>query len=144
MSHSGPGLAFIAYPRAVSMMPFSPLWAFCFFIMIVFLGLDSQVRPISKGREKKETQGCRCQHNLWYFQFVCLEGIATAIMDMYPSVFRRKHGRELLILAVVMVMYLLGLIMLTEVCLIFTKLWFFFLDCFFGFCLLFFTESVLH
>uniref|UniRef100_A0A8C5BF82 Transporter n=1 Tax=Gadus morhua TaxID=8049 RepID=A0A8C5BF82_GADMO len=85
---SGPGLAFIAYPRAVSMMPFSPVWASLFFIMIVFLGLDSQ--------------------------FVCVESLVTAIVDMYPSVFRRKNRRELFLLAVATVSFLVGLIMLTE------------------------------
>uniref|UniRef100_A0A8C6U7E3 Transporter n=1 Tax=Neogobius melanostomus TaxID=47308 RepID=A0A8C6U7E3_9GOBI len=88
VAESGPGLAFIAYPRAVSMMPFSPLWACCFFIMIVFLGLDSQ--------------------------FVCVESLVTAMVDMYPSVFRRKNRRELFILGISIVSFLAGLIMLTE------------------------------
>lgn len=36
-------MAFIAYPRAVAMMPLPQLWAICFFIMVILLGADTQV-----------------------------------------------------------------------------------------------------
>uniref|UniRef100_A0A4W2BSN5 Transporter n=1 Tax=Bos indicus x Bos taurus TaxID=30522 RepID=A0A4W2BSN5_BOBOX len=88
VAESGPGLAFIAYPKAVTMMPLSPLWATLFFMMLIFLGLDSQ--------------------------FVCVESLVTAVVDMYPKVFRRGYRRELLILALSVTSYFLGLVMLTE------------------------------
>ncbi|KAI6079015.1 Sodium- and chloride-dependent GABA transporter 2 [Aix galericulata] len=88
VAESGPGLAFIAYPRAVVMLPFSPLWACFFFLMVVLLGLDSQ--------------------------FVCVESLVTALVDMYPTIFRKKNRRETLILLVSVLSYLVGLVMLTE------------------------------
>ncbi|NXM02986.1 S6A12 protein, partial [Tyrannus savana] len=88
VAESGPGLAFIAYPTAVTMMPVSQLWSCLFFLMLIFLGLDSQ--------------------------FVCVESMVTAIIDMFPGVFRKKGRRELLILAIAVICYLLGLLLITE------------------------------
>lgn len=88
VAESGPGLTFIAYPKAVTMMPLAPLWAVLFFLMLIFLGLDSQ--------------------------FVCMESLVTAIIDMYPKVFRKGYRREQLILVIALASYLIGLIMVTE------------------------------
>lgn len=88
VAESGPGLAFIAYPRAVAMMPFPQIWAIFFFIMIILLGLDSE--------------------------FVGLEALATAISDLNPSFFHVGHRRKILLLSICVVSFFIGLVMVTE------------------------------
>lgn len=80
---AGPGLAFIAYPKAISMLPGSSFWAVLFFLMILFLGLDSQ--------------------------FVCVESLATALTDLFPRYLRRRGAREILVLVIAVVCFLLAL-----------------------------------
>ncbi|XP_055734186.1 sodium- and chloride-dependent GABA transporter 2-like [Salvelinus fontinalis] len=88
VAQSGPGLAFIVYPRAVAMMPMPQIWSACFFIMIILLGLDSQ--------------------------FVGLECLMTSVVDLFPTYLRREFRRELLLLAICTICFLLGLALVTE------------------------------
>uniref|UniRef100_A0A672HG40 Transporter n=1 Tax=Salarias fasciatus TaxID=181472 RepID=A0A672HG40_SALFA len=85
---SGPGLAFIVYPRAVAAMPMPQVWSVCFFLMIILLGLDSQ--------------------------FVGLECLMTSLVDLFPSYLQRGHRRELVLLAICCTCCSLGLLLVTE------------------------------
>ncbi len=128
---SGPGLAFIAYPRAVALMPLPQLWAVCFFLMIIMLGLDTQVDTHTHthththwlwwitfdGIDGLRVVSCKTDstHADPVTQFVSLEALMTSVTDLYPHLIRRGHRRELLLLFFCVVCFLIGLVMVTPV-----------------------------
>ncbi|KAG7472288.1 hypothetical protein MATL_G00107360 [Megalops atlanticus] len=89
VAESGPGLAFIAYPKAVTLMPLAPLWAALFFFMLLVLGLDSQ--------------------------FVGVEGFITGIMDMLsPNTLKCSLRREVVVAICCITCFFIDLSMVTE------------------------------
>ncbi|KAL7844240.1 hypothetical protein SRHO_G00227790 [Serrasalmus rhombeus] len=89
VADSGPGLAFIAYPQAVARMPLPQLWAACFFIMLIFLGLDTQ--------------------------FMSIEVVMSSLSDMFPTLLRRPNRRELFLLFFCTASFCFQILMTTQV-----------------------------
>ena len=50
-SSSGPGLAFITYPEAIAHMPASSVFSVLFFLMLLALGLGTQVSEHSNNND---------------------------------------------------------------------------------------------
>lgn len=78
--HVGPGLAFIVYPRAVAMMPVPQVWSVCFFVMIILLGLDSQVpaKHVWNIECVNEWTSPNARPALWFLP-VCWSGVSDDV-----------------------------------------------------------------
>ncbi|XP_059843925.1 sodium- and chloride-dependent GABA transporter ine-like isoform X1 [Hypanus sabinus] len=80
----GPGLVFVVYPEAFVTMPIAPMWATLFFFMLLCLGVDSQ--------------------------FAMVEVMVVSLMDSWgKSLLRFFRRKELVVLAVCFVAFLLGI-----------------------------------
>uniref|UniRef100_A0A915HKD8 Transporter n=1 Tax=Romanomermis culicivorax TaxID=13658 RepID=A0A915HKD8_ROMCU len=83
---SGVGLAFLVYPEAISTLPISQLWSVLFFLMIMILGLDSQVCTV--------------------------EGVVLSLCDQFPNVLRKNKKKFLALMC--LGGFLLGLPMVSQ------------------------------
>ncbi|KAM9781712.1 sodium-dependent proline transporter isoform X1 [Syngnathus typhle] len=85
---SGPGLAFVAYPEALALLPGSAFWSVLFFLMLFMLGIDTL--------------------------FGNIEGITTAVLDEFPQLRRNTKHKSLFLAVLCSCLYLMGLLLVTD------------------------------
>ncbi|KAK7938253.1 hypothetical protein WMY93_001579 [Mugilogobius chulae] len=85
---SGAGLAFIAFPQAVALMPLPQLWAVCFFIMLLMLGLDTI--------------------------FAGLETVTASIIDLFPLKLKGAWRREKFLVVLCLFFFIVQISMTTS------------------------------
>ena len=87
---AGPGLVFEVYPEAIATLPASQVWSVLFFVMLIFLGMDSAMGG--------------------------LECVITGLMDEFQDFFKRNRiSREAFTGMVVACSFLVALSCVTPV-----------------------------
>uniref|UniRef100_A0AAR2L9G0 Transporter n=1 Tax=Pygocentrus nattereri TaxID=42514 RepID=A0AAR2L9G0_PYGNA len=89
VADTGPGLAFVAYPEALALLPGSVFWAILFFLMLFMLGVDTL--------------------------FGNMEGITTAVLDEFPQLRANVKHKTLFLGLLCFGFYLMGLLLVTDV-----------------------------
>lgn len=103
---SGPGLAFIAYPEAMARMPLAHFWSISFFLMMLTLGIDTQVWMIISLFSSK------LHYSSLPHKFALFDLIISSILDMIP---RLRAHKSLFVLFMCMVCYVVTLPMCAPV-----------------------------
>ncbi|CBY32711.1 unnamed protein product [Oikopleura dioica] len=89
VGRSGPGLAFIAYPRALKALPYPLFWMSLFFGMLIMLGLASECAEI--------------------------EAISSMIVDLKQNWFnKRKYRRPIFVCFLCVLFFLMALPLVTQ------------------------------
>ncbi|TRY61820.1 hypothetical protein TCAL_04386 [Tigriopus californicus] len=84
VAEQGPGLVFEVYPEAIATLPASQVWSVLFFVMLVFLGMDSAMGG--------------------------LECVITGLLDEFETTFKKlKINREIFTFIVVFISFLVAL-----------------------------------
>lgn len=98
----------------MTLLPWPQFWSFCFFSMIILLGVDGQVSLTFTSNIPHFTRlSSHVSHH--YLQFIALESIITSISDIYPTYMRKGYRREALLFLICAFSYIVGQLFVSQV-----------------------------